>query len=106
MGKGGAEGPFLARVVVKHLLCPFHHQAQVLHRPRMKRLQKQRGWVKTYSRRDGEASASLQHCPVKVRPTLHVLSSLVAKIPSKQASGTYLLTWQMCSHLGRCANSS
>jgi len=36
MGKGGAEGPFLARVVVKHLLCPFHPQVQALHKPRMK----------------------------------------------------------------------
>lgn len=92
MGKGGAQGPFLARVVVKHLLCPFHPQAQALHRPRMKRLQQQRCWVKTYSRQDGEASTSLQNCPVKVRPIPQVLRSLVAKIHSKQAPGTYLVT--------------
>lgn len=106
MGKGGAEGPFLARLAVKHLLCPFHPQAQVLHRPRIKRLQQRRAWVKAYTRQDGEASAGLQDCPAKVRPTPQVLRSLVGKIHSRQAPGTYSVTQQMCSHLGRCANGT
>lgn len=82
MGKGGAEGPFLARAVVKHLLCPFHPRAQVLHRLRMKRLQQHRSWVKMYSRQDGEPSTSLQDSPVKVRLAPQALRSLKAKIHS------------------------
>lgn len=45
MGKGEAEVPFLARVIVKHLLCPFHHPAQALcsHQQRGSRAQ-QAAW--------------------------------------------------------------
>lgn len=100
------KGPFLVKVVAKHLLCHFHPQAQALDRPRMKRQPQQRGWVKTYIRQDGEASTRLSDYPVKVRPTPQVLRSPVAKIHSKQAPGSCLVTWQMFSHLGRCTNGT
>lgn len=63
-----------------------------------------RAWMNTYSRQDLWASTSLQDCPWRVRRDPTVLRPLAAG--SVSVPGTCLVTQQMCSHLGRCANGT
>lgn len=105
-GKRWSRGTVFGQASCETPAVPLPPSSPSASQAKIKRLQQQRGWVKTYTRQDGEASAGLQDCPVKVRPTPQVLRSLVGKIHSRQAPGTYSVTRQMCSHLGRCANGT